>query len=116
MGSILLLFTIAVVISFFAFREGKGTVKPMDYNSGVFAKSRLMKDKKKYSENTEEYLSASPSIRNDVENEITLVYISSKKYHKKDCRFASKNSNPIKIESAISKGLVPCKICNPKKS
>jgi len=114
MGGIMLLFTVAVIVSFFAFREGKDPVKPNEYNSVVFAKNRLMKDKKKSSEISEDTeASAKVSHNENIEAE-DLVYASSKKYHREDCRFANRSSDPITIASAKSHGLTPCKICNPK--
>lgn len=117
MGGIMLLFTVAVVISFFAFREGKDAAKPNEYNSVIFAKNRLMKDKKKSSEvgkGIEVSAEVSHSENTDTIGTEDLVYASSKKYHRGDCRFANRSSDPITIASAKSHGLTPCKICNPK--
>ncbi len=43
------------------------------------------------------------------------VYItkSGKKYHTEKCRYA-KNSNPVSLSEAVSRGLSPCSVCNPE--
>lgn len=104
MGGFLLLLALAVILSFFAFREGTDSSKqPMDYNSVVFAKKRLMKDKTKLSEEVATKDTSAP--------DIDMVYPSSKKYHRKGCRYASADIEPIPLTEAKSMGLSPCKIC-----
>lgn len=112
MSGFLLLLIVGMVVSFFAFREGKDNSKlPMDYNSVVFAKNRLMRDKVKNSieKNHTSNSFETAKLRGTGE----VVYASSKKYHRKECRFANKNSNPVSLETAKSQDLKPCKICNP---
>ena len=120
MGGFLILLSIAIVISFFAFREGRATSKPSSYNSVCFAKNRLIKDKNRSKEKIQEFnnshsLDTSPNSNTTI-SEAIYVFISSKKYHRKGCRFANKDSDPISIEVARSRKLSPCKICNPDKA
>lgn len=44
-----------------------------------------------------------------------IVYITSacKKYHREDCHFILGEHEPIEIQTAIDKGYLPCKVCNP---
>lgn len=114
MGGFLLLLSIAVVISFFAFREGKNVSKPSSYNSMGFAKTRLLKDKNRSKEKIEEF-NNSQKLKNSMDPNTTYVFVSSKKYHREGCRFANKNSDPVSIETARSRKLIPCKICKPHK-
>jgi len=114
MGGILLLLTIAVVISFFAFREGRDVSKPIEYNSVAFAKNRLLRDRDISKDSIKEFNEAHS--KKEVHHpEVKYVFVSSKKYHRADCRFANKNSSPIPIELADTNGLSACKICNPHK-
>lgn len=119
MGGFLILLSIAVVVSFFAFREGKNTSKPSSYNSMCFAKNRLIKDKNRSKEKIKEFNNAHslgniPGSDNSDPDTI-YVFVSSKKYHKEGCRFANQNSDPVSIETARSRKLSPCKICRPDK-
>lgn len=113
MGGFLLLLTIAVVISFFAFREGRDISKPVEYNSGAFAKNRLLKDRDKSKDDIEKFNES--RAKDETSPDEVTVYASSKKYHRKECRFANKNSDPISLDAAETRGLNPCKICNPHK-
>lgn len=120
MGGFLILLSIAIVVSFFAFREGRTTSKPSSYNSVCFAKNRLIKDKNRSKEKIQDFnnshsLGTTPSSNTNSSNAI-FVYVSSKKYHREGCRFANQDSNPVSMEVAISKNLSPCKICNPDKA
>ncbi len=113
-GGFLLLLTIAVIISFFAFREGRDVSKPVEYNSGAFAKNRLLKDRDKSKDEILKF-NDEQSMKEEQDAQVRYVFASSKKYHRGECRFASKNSDPITLEEAESRGLSPCKICNPHK-
>ena len=115
MGGFLLLLTIAVVISFFAFREGRDITKPVESNSGAFAKNRLLKDRDKSKDDITKF-NESKAKEMTQPAEVMLVYASSKKYHSRECRFANKNSDPITLDAAEARGLAPCKICNPHKA
>ena len=117
MGVFLLLLLIAIVVSFFAFREDRDISKPISNNSVEFAKSRLLKDKDKYKNNlynlkTEDL---KPKEVSSVATSKIYVFVSSQKFHRENCRFANKKLDPISIESAKAQNLSPCKICNPHK-
>ncbi len=114
MGGFLLLLTIAVVVSFFAFREGKDISKPVEYNSGAFAKNRLLKDRDKSKDEIKVF--NENRAKNEDSPAEAAVYASSKKYHRKECRFANKKNDPISLDEAKARGLSPCKICNPHKA
>ncbi len=113
-GGFLLLLTIAVIISFFAFREGRDVSKPVEYNSGAFAKNRLLKDRDKSKDDIQKFNEG--QVHEEAQVTEVRVFASSKKYHREECRFANKNSGPITLEEAEARGLSPCKICNPHKS
>lgn len=120
MGGFLILLSIAIVVSFFAFREGKAASKPSSYNSVCFAKNRLIKDKNRSKEKIQEFNNShslgTSSSSETIDPETHFVFISSKKYHREGCRFANQDSDPVSIEEARSRKLSPCKICNPDKA
>ncbi len=94
MGMIILII-IAIFVVFFISREGRSKKKSQS-NTRDYAKNRLLKEKSKNSLNV------------PIEK---LVYPSSKKFHKKECRYADLSKDPITIHEAKSRGLKPCKIC-----
>ncbi len=122
----LLLVAVAILISFFAFREGKNTIPDEDkeYNTKYSALNRLNKEQK---QNNSEVLVE--IIGEEIENptskkeysepfiipDIKMVYMShgSKKYHKKECKFIRGEENPITVSEAENMGLTPCKVCKP---
>lgn len=124
MEMFLLLAVAAVLISFFAFREGRNTIpdENKEYNTKYSALHRLSQDQDKnemqLSQEAEE-IKTNPSEEDHVEPfitpEVKMVYMShgSKKYHKKGCKFIREEENPISVSDAEAMGLTPCKVCKP---
>jgi DUF1680 family protein len=120
----LLLAVAAVLISFFAFREGRNTIpdENKEYNTKYSALHRLSQDQDKIemqlSQEAEE-VKNNPSEEEHVEpfivSEVKMVYMShgSKKYHRKGCKFIREEENPISVSDAEAMGLTPCKVCKP---
>ncbi|ADO84381.1 hypothetical protein [Ilyobacter polytropus] len=124
MEMFLLLAVAAVLISFFAFREGRNTIpdENKEYNTKYSALHRLSQDQDKnemqLSQEAEE-IKNNPSEEDHAEPfiapEVKMVYMShgSKKYHKKGCKFIREEENPISVSDAEAMGLTPCKVCKP---
>ncbi|WP_319371923.1 hypothetical protein [uncultured Ilyobacter sp.] len=120
----LLLAVAAILISFFAFREGRDTIpdENKEYNTKYSALHRLTQDQDKneiqLSQETEE-IKNTPSEEEHAEpfiiHELKTVYMShgSKKYHRKGCKFIREEENPITVSDAEAMGLTPCKVCKP---
>lgn len=125
MEMFLLLAVAAILISFFAFRDGRNTVPDEDkeYNTKYSALHRLSQDQDKneiqmsqeenreLEHNSSEKEYSEPFMLHDVK----MVYMShgSKKYHKKGCKFIREEENPITVSDAEDMGLTPCKVCKP---
>ncbi|WP_320047811.1 hypothetical protein [uncultured Ilyobacter sp.] len=124
MEMFLLLAVVAVLISFFAFRDGKNTIpdENKEYNTKYSALHRLSQDQDKIemqlSQESEE-IKNNPSEEDHAEPfivpEVKMVYMShgSKKYHRKGCKFIREEENPISVSDAEDMGLTPCKVCKP---
>ena len=125
MEMFLLLAVAAILISFFAFREGRNTIPDEDkeYNTKYSALHRLNQDQDKneiqLAQKEAEEIENQPSEEEYSEPfiipDVKMVYMShgSKKYHKKGCKFIREEENPITISDAENMGLTPCKVCKP---